>query len=127
MTQDNSQYYNQSQSLEDFDQAQTDDKPNVQQQLEELEAQVYQTTKENINQETETESSFVESIKEGIKTMGNWFNSLPQVGKLIVGIVAILIGFNILNLFLHLIANLITLAILGLILYGLYKYLFSNS
>ena len=69
MTQDNSQYYNQSQSLEDFDQAQTDDKPNVQQQLEELEAQVYQTTKENINQETETESSFVEPIKEGIKTI----------------------------------------------------------
>ncbi len=127
MTQDNSQYYNQSQSLEDFNQAQTEHQPNVQEQLEELEAQVYQTRTENINQEIETESSFVEQIKEGMKTMSNWFNSLPQVGKLIIGIITILIGFNILNLFLHLITNLITLAILGLILYGLYKYLFSNS
>ena len=127
MTQNSEQpNYNQTQSLEDL-KAKTPQNADVQQKLKELEAQVYQTSKENTFSETATESSLAEQITEAIKTVRNWFNNLPQVAKLIVGIVAILIGFSILNFFLRLITSLVSLAILSLILYGLYKYLFSSS
>lgn len=128
MTQNNSQQnYNPNQPLGDSNPNQTQNQVDVQQKLKELEAQVYQTSKESTPPETETESRFMEQINGAIKTLRNWFDNLPQVGKLIVGIGAIMMGFSVLNLFLHLITNLISVAILGLILYGLYKYLFSNS
>ena len=128
MTQNNSQQdYNSNQPLGDSNPNQTQNQVDVQQKLKELEAQVYQTTKETTPSDTETQFSFTEQINGAIKTLRNWFDNLPQVGKLIVGIGAIMMGFSVLNLFLHLITNLISVAILGLILYGLYKYLFSNS
>ncbi|MDJ0574952.1 MAG: hypothetical protein QNJ65_07270 [Xenococcaceae cyanobacterium MO_234.B1] len=128
MAQNNSQQdYNQSKPLGNFNEAKAPNKFDVQQRLEELEAQVYQTTKETTPPYAETESSFLQKITNGMNVFRNWFNKLPQAGKLIVGIVVVLMGFSILNLFVRLIANLITLAILSLILYGLYKYLFSPS
>ncbi len=128
MTQNNSQQnYNPNQPAEDFDLNKAQQEVDVQQKLKELEAQVYQTTKETTSPETETESRFMEQITGGIQTLRNWFDNLPQVGKLIVGIGTIMMGFSVLNLFLHVITNLISVAILSLILYGLYKYLFSNS
>ncbi len=128
MTQNNSQQdYNPNQYPEDFDFNKTQQEVDVQQKLKELEAQVYETSKEPIPSNTETQFSFMEQINDAIKILRNWFNNLPQVGKLIVGIGAILMGFSVLNIFLHLITNLITVAILSLILYGLYRYLFSNS
>ena len=125
MTQNNSQQNNQ--PLEDFDPNKTQQQVDFQQKLQDLEAQVYQTTKETTPPDAETQSPFVEQIGAGIKTLRNWFDNLPQVGKLIVGIGSIFVGFSVLNLFLHVITNLISVAILSLILYGLYKYLFSNS
>lgn len=115
MTQSNSQ------------QSQTTDQDNVQRKLEELEAEVYQTTKEPTNDEMESESGISEQIADGMKTIRIWFDNLPQAGKIVVGVAGILMGFSVLNFLLHMIKNLISIAILGLILYGLYKYLFSNS
>lgn len=128
MAQNNSQQdYNQSKPLGDFNEAKAPNKSNVQQRLEELEAQVYQTTKEATPPYAETESSFLQKITNGINVFRDWFNKLPQAGKVVVGIVVVLMSFSILNLFVRLLASLITLAILSLILYGLYKYLFSPS
>ncbi len=128
MAQNNSQQdYNQSKPLGDFNEAKAPNERNVQQRLEELEAQVYQTTKEATPPYAETESSFLQKITNGINLFRDWFNKLPQAGKVVVGIVVVLMSFSILNLFVRLLASLITLAILSLILYGLYKYLFSPS
>ena len=128
MAQNNSQQdYNQSKPLGDFNESKAPNKSNVQQRLEELEAQVYQTTKEATPPYAETESSFLQKITNGINLFRDWFNKLPQAGKVVVGIVVVLMSFSILNLFVRLLASLITLAILSLILYGLYKYLFSPS
>ena len=128
MAQNNSQQdYNQSKPLGDFNESKAPNKSNVQQRLEELEAQVYQTTKEATPPYAETESSFLQKITNGINVFRDWFNKLPQAGKVVVGIVVVLMSFSILNLFVRLLASLITLAILSLILYGLYKYLFSPS
>ena len=128
MAQNNSQQdYNQGNPLGDFNEAKAPNKSDVQQRLEELEAQVYQTSKETTPPYAETESSFVQKITNGINVFRDWFNKLPQAGKVVVGIVLVLMSFSILNLFVRLLASLITLAILSLILYGLYKYLFSPS
>ena len=128
MAQNNSQQdYNQSKPLGDFNESKAPNKSNVQQRLEELEAQVYQTTKEATPPYAETESSFLQKITNGINVFRDWFNKLPQAGKVVVGIVLVLMSFSILNLFVRILASLITLAILSLILYGLYKYLFSPS
>ncbi|HHP7232268.1 MAG TPA: hypothetical protein ACFCUY_15585 [Xenococcaceae cyanobacterium] len=127
MVQNNSQQNFNDQPLKDMDKAKAQNGRSVQQQLEELEAQVYQTSKETPATEPETESNFRQQLTTVVAKIRNWFNELPQVGKIIVAIVAIMVSFSILNLFLHLLTNLITLAILSLILYGLYKYLFPAS
>lgn len=113
---------------EDFNEPKAQNDRDLQQKLEELEAQVYQTTQEQSTPPyTETEFGFSSQISNGISAIRNWFNQLPQAGKLLVGIVGVIVGFSVLNLFVSLITKLITLAIFSLILYGLYKYLFSAS
>ncbi len=52
----------------------------------------------------------------------NWYNSLPTVGRVAVVIVAAVVGFSILRSVLQLVASLISLAILGVILYLVYKF-----
>ena len=54
--------------------------------------------------------------------VANWFNSLPSFGKVAVVIIAVLIGFSILRTVLQLVASLISLALIGVILYLVYKF-----
>jgi hypothetical protein len=55
--------------------------------------------------------------------VSNWFNSLPSAAKVAVAIIAALMGISLLGSILKLFAALISLAILGVVLYLGYKYL----
>lgn len=56
------------------------------------------------------------------KRIANWFNSLPKAGKVTVVIIAALVGFSLLRSVLQLVTSLISLALLGAILYLVYKF-----
>ena len=51
-----------------------------------------------------------------------WFNSLPSAGKVAVVALAAILGFSLLRSVLQLVASLISLAILGVLLYLVYKF-----
>lgn len=51
-----------------------------------------------------------------------WFNNLPSVGKVIVVIVGGSLGLSLLKSVFQLITSLISLALLGIILYVVYKF-----
>lgn len=55
-----------------------------------------------------------------LRQISNWFDSLPTIAKVGVGIVGVIIGLSLLNTVLRLITALITIAILGGI--GLFVY-----
>ncbi|AFZ21637.1 hypothetical protein Mic7113_6037 [Allocoleopsis franciscana PCC 7113] len=52
----------------------------------------------------------------------NWFNSLPKPGKVAVVAIAVIVGASLFLSLLRLVASLISLAILGVILYLVYKF-----
>lgn len=52
----------------------------------------------------------------------NWYNSLPDAGKVAVAIAAAFVGFSLLRTVLQLVASLISLTLLGVILYLVYKF-----
>jgi negative regulator of sigma E activity len=60
--------------------------------------------------------------KSVLNQVANWFNSLPRGAKVAVVIIATLVGFSILRSVLQLVASLFSLAILGVILYLVYKF-----
>lgn len=62
-----------------------------------------------------------------LERTAKWFNSLPSVGKVTVGIIAALIGFSLLSSVLQLLASLVTLAILGGILYVVYQFFVTSQ
>ena len=61
----------------------------------------------------------VESIRNRVV---NWFNSLPNPGKVAVVAIAAIVGVSLFLSVLQLVASLISLAILGVILYLVYKF-----
>jgi hypothetical protein len=65
--------------------------------------------------------------KSVLSQVANWFNRLPSGGKVAVGIVAAVVGFAILRSVLQLVASLISLAILGVILYLVYKFFVTSK
>ena len=56
-----------------------------------------------------------------------WFNSLPKVGKAAVAIGAVWLGFSILGAILHVVSSILSIAIVGLILYVGYRWFNSSS
>lgn len=60
--------------------------------------------------------------KSGLNQLANWFNSLPKAGKVAVVAIATLIGFSVLRSVLQLVGALISLAVVGGILYLVYKF-----
>ena len=57
----------------------------------------------------------------------NWFNGLSGLGKLLVVGIAALVGFTILQAVLKLVTAVVSLAILGVILYLIYQFFLSRS
>lgn len=62
-----------------------------------------------------------------LSQIANWFNQLSSGGKLAVGIIAAIVGFAILRSVLQLVASLISLAVLGVILYLVYRFFISSK
>ncbi len=60
--------------------------------------------------------------KSVVNQVTHWFNSLPKAGKVAVVAIATLVGFSILRSVLQLVGALISLAIVGGILYLVYKF-----
>jgi len=63
--------------------------------------------------------SQIESIRNRVV---NWFNILPNLGKVAVVAIAAIVGVSLFLNVLRLVASLISLAILGVILYLVYKF-----
>ncbi len=63
----------------------------------------------------------------GLSRFINLFKSLPNVGKLVVVGVGILVGFAVLKSLLNLVAALFSLAFLGLVVYFVYQFLVARS
>lgn len=57
-----------------------------------------------------------------LERVTNWYDGLPNVGKVAVAIVAAIAGFSLLKSVLQLMASLFSLAILGGILYLVYRF-----
>lgn len=66
-------------------------------------------------------------VQNWLDSAKKWFNSLPSVGKIAVGVGAVWLSFSMLNAFVHIISTIISIAIMGLILYVGYKFLTSSS
>ena len=98
-----------------------------QNKLEELEAEINQT--DSAPHESKTETSFPHleinpspQLQQWLDSAKDWFNALPQVGKIAVGIGAVWLSFSVLGALLHILSNLISIALLGFLLYIGYKF-----
>jgi hypothetical protein len=66
-----------------------------------------------------TNNSQIESV---FKQVVNWFNSLPSAGKIAAIAIAAIIGLSLLRSVLQLVTSLFAIAVLGAILYLVYKF-----
>lgn len=61
-------------------------------------------------------------MKQGLNQIRTWFQGLPTVGKVMVVVVGGSLGLSLFKTVFQLITSLISLAILGIILYMVYKF-----
>jgi hypothetical protein len=62
-----------------------------------------------------------EKVSQALRTFRQWYEKLPGAAKIAVAIGAIFLSFSLLMKVLHLVASLISVTILAVILYGLYR------
>ena len=67
------------------------------------------------------------TVQSALNQFINWFSGLSRFGKLIVIGVTTLVGFAILRAVLKLVASLISLALLGLLLYFIYQFFWNRN
>lgn len=79
--------------------------------IEEIEAELFNS----IPIKPKTFSSLVTSVK-------NWFATLPSAGKVIVGVLGLMIAFSLLKTFLSVVQLAFSLAILGVIGYVVFQF-----
>lgn len=61
-----------------------------------------------------------------IKNLNNWFKNLSQPVQVIVMTGGVIVGFTILNIFLKIVASLLTIAVLASILYVVYRFVLKS-
>jgi hypothetical protein len=101
------------------------------QKLKDLEAEINQTSAAK-QKEPETVRSHVEihnaqQITNWLNSARDWFQSLPSVGKIAVGVGTAMIAISVLTTFIKLVSSLISVAIVGALIYMGYKFLVSSS
>ncbi len=96
----------------------TQDQPNWQKRLEELEKEVNQTLETTPIRLENTQST----LEKAFSRLQTWYKGLPTAAKVIVAVGGGLVALSLLNSVLRLVTSLISLAILALICYGLYKF-----
>jgi hypothetical protein len=103
--------------------------------LEEMEAEINQkqATNSNSSSESSQKSAFPQfeinpspQVQSWITSSKAWFNSLPKVGKAAVAIGGVWLGFSLLGAILHVVSSIVSIAVVGLILYVGYRW-FSRS
>ncbi|MGL6339415.1 MAG: hypothetical protein ACRC80_09780 [Waterburya sp.] len=101
--------------------------------LEEMEAEINQKTAAT-SSESNQKSVFPEfelnpspQVQSWINTSRTWFNSLPKVGKAAVALGTVWLGFSILGAIVHVVSSLVSVAIVGLILYVGYRWFNKSS
>ncbi len=104
----------------------------LQSKLDDLEAELNQKTVSD-SQEFNTKTVFPQveinsstQVKGWIDNGKGWFSTLPKAGKAAVIIGGVWLGFSILGAVLHVVSSVVTIAVIGLILYVGYR-LFNNS
>ncbi|PSB09223.1 hypothetical protein C7B62_13865 [Pleurocapsa sp. CCALA 161] len=66
-------------------------------------------------------------VQNWIDSGKNIFNSLPKFGKVAVAVGGVWIGFSIVGAVLHVVSSILSLAVIGLVLYVGYRLFNSNS
>ncbi len=101
------------------------DNQDLESRLQELERQIDNSPSVlEVNQkreETSQPQKNSQNLERFLVSIQQWFNSLPTPGKLAVIVVGVIIGFSLLNSVLRLVSSLLSVAILGVVLYVLYK------
>ncbi len=106
--------------------------------LEQLEEEIRKATSSNQSSEQSTqdvypyvemdsETYFTKRVAAWMEMTRDWFKALSTPGKVVVGVSAVWLGFSLLNMVLHLISSLFTVAILGVLLYFAYNKLIANK
>lgn len=97
--------------------------------LQELEMEINQTSSPpSVNntepgQPLQRNSDNSQQIDNVLKRVRYWFNGLTPVGKVAIVAIAVVVGFSLLRTVLQLVASLISLAIVGVLVYLVYKFL----
>jgi hypothetical protein len=63
-----------------------------------------------------------EKVSQTLQTFQRWYEKLPGVAKIAVAIGVIFFSLSLLTKVLHLVASIISVTILGIVLYGLYRF-----
>ncbi len=93
-------------------------KPDWERRFQELETEVNQESNDSSVRSMNV-SDYLESTVSRLKA---WFEGLPNIGRVAVAIMAALVVLSLLNTVLKLVASLISIAILGVVLYLLYRF-----
>ncbi len=105
----------------------------LQKKLEEMEAEINQNTTSN-SQQSSPKSIFSQfeinpspQVQSWIDSGKAWFATLPQIGKAAVAIGAVWLGFSIVGAVLHVVSSILSIALVGLLLYIGYRLFNKNS
>lgn len=66
-------------------------------------------------------------VQNWIDSSKNWFSTLPKIGKTAVAIGGVWLGFSILGAVFHVVSSLVSIVVVGSILYIGYRLFTSNS
>lgn len=104
------------------------DHHNWQQRLQELEVEIADETVKPLEKLQNFNATNLNSWKtELLPRLQQWFANLPKTGKIIVGVMALMVGFSILRTVLQLISAVISLAILAVVLYLVYQFFIASD
>ena len=100
---------------------------NLERRLKELEVEINSSSppisvSENKSTKLLDNSSNSQHLEGWFRAIQSWFNNLPTPGRVAVLVVAFIFGLSLLNTVLQIVTSLISLAILGFVLYFLYKF-----
>jgi purine-cytosine permease-like protein len=100
---------------------------NWQRKIEQIETEIYTEEIKTEPVQPYREVDRAKQIESWFNSAKIWFGELPQTSKLVVGVAGVMVGFSVLNSLLHLIISLVSISILGFLLYVGYRYLARNK
>jgi len=99
----------------------TQDRQNWEQKLQDLEVEVNQSSGSTPDPTPAgQDSSLQQQLQKIVAQIKNWFNTLPHIGKVAVALLGIVVGFSLLKTLLELVSALVSIALVGGLLYWVY-------